>query len=98
MNGHEQELAAILLNVSMGWTCTEEADTVNGWNYLHVFPFRTSEKSMSPATADHWPLGVFTSIDAGLGVSFEVLAELKLTTIQLSAPNRSGGRRTQWLR
>ena len=70
----------------MGWTCSEEADTVNGWNYLHVFPFRISEKSMSPVTADHWPLGVFTSIDAGLGVNFDVLAELQLTTIQLHAP------------
>lgn len=47
---------------------------------------------MNPVAADHWPLGVFTSIDAGLGVSFDVLAQLQLTTIQLHAPkaaNRS---------
>ncbi|QEG32777.1 sugar phosphate isomerase/epimerase family protein [Bythopirellula goksoeyrii] len=41
---------------------------------------------MNPCTTDHWPLGVFTSIDAGLGVSFDVLAQLQLTTIHLHAP------------
>ncbi|TWU27363.1 sugar phosphate isomerase/epimerase family protein [Bythopirellula polymerisocia] len=41
---------------------------------------------MNLSVADHWPLGVFTSIDAGLGVNFDVLADLQLTTIQLHAP------------
>ncbi|MEZ6135248.1 MAG: sugar phosphate isomerase/epimerase family protein [Pirellulaceae bacterium] len=36
-----------------------------------------------------WPIGVFTSIDAGLGVKLEVASELKIPTIQLHAPNRS---------
>lgn len=36
-----------------------------------------------------WPIGVFTSIDAGLGVKLEVASELKIPTIQLHAPHRS---------
>lgn len=37
----------------------------------------------------HWPLGVFASIDAGLGVKLEVAHELGVPTIQLHAPQRS---------
>ncbi len=33
-----------------------------------------------------WPIGVFTSIDAGLGVKLEVAQELAVPTIQLHAP------------
>jgi sugar phosphate isomerase/epimerase len=33
-----------------------------------------------------WPIGVFASIDAGLGVKLEVAHELKIPTIQLHAP------------
>lgn len=36
-----------------------------------------------------WPLGVFASIDAGLGVQLEVARELGIPTIQLHAPQRS---------
>ncbi len=36
-----------------------------------------------------WPIGVFTSIDAGLGVKLEVVEELKIPTLQLHAPHRS---------
>ncbi|GIW99073.1 MAG: hexulose-6-phosphate isomerase [Pirellulaceae bacterium] len=36
-----------------------------------------------------WPIGVFTSIDAGLGVKLEVAHELGVPTIQLHAPKRS---------
>lgn len=36
-----------------------------------------------------WPIGVFTSIDAGLGVKLEVVQELGIPTIQLHAPHRS---------
>ncbi len=35
---------------------------------------------------EKWPLGVFASIDAGLGVKLEVAQELGVPTIQLSAP------------
>ena len=35
-----------------------------------------------------WPIGVFTSIDAGLGVRLEVASELLIPTIQLHAPHR----------
>lgn len=36
-----------------------------------------------------WPIGVFTSIDAGLGVKLEVVQELGIPTLQLHAPHRS---------
>jgi sugar phosphate isomerase/epimerase len=38
---------------------------------------------------DLWPIGVFTSIDAGLGVQFPVVVELGIPTIQLHAPSRA---------
>src|SRR4030067_631255 len=38
---------------------------------------------------DKWPLGVFASIDAGLGVMLEVAHELGVPTIQLHAPQKS---------
>jgi sugar phosphate isomerase/epimerase len=37
---------------------------------------------------DKWPLGVFTSLDAGLGVKLEVARELKVPTIHLHAPEQ----------
>jgi len=42
---------------------------------------------------DKWPIGVFASIDAGLGVKLEVAHELGVPTIQLHAPH--GATRTQ---
>ncbi|GAB5405197.1 MAG: sugar phosphate isomerase/epimerase [Aureliella sp.] len=36
-----------------------------------------------------WEVGVFTSIDAGLGVKLEVAQELAIKTIQLHAPQRA---------
>jgi sugar phosphate isomerase/epimerase len=41
---------------------------------------------------EKWPIGVFTSIDAGLGVKLDVVRELGIPTIQLHAP--SAGSRT----
>lgn len=38
---------------------------------------------------EKWPIGVFTSIDAGLGVKLEVAHELGVPTIQLHAPAKS---------
>lgn len=38
---------------------------------------------------DRWPLGVFASIDAGLGVKLEIAHELGVPTIQLHAPHRA---------
>ncbi|MCX6897509.1 MAG: sugar phosphate isomerase/epimerase [Verrucomicrobia bacterium] len=35
---------------------------------------------------EKWPIGVFTSLDAGLGVKLEVARELGVPTIQLHAP------------
>lgn len=35
-----------------------------------------------------WPIGVFTSIDAGLGVKLEVAHELGIPTIQIHAPHQ----------
>ncbi len=37
---------------------------------------------------EKWPIGVFTSIDAGLGVKLEVAHELGIPTIQLHAPKK----------
>ena len=42
---------------------------------------------------DKWPIGVFASIDAGLGVKLEVAHELGIPTIHLHAPHK--GSRTQ---
>jgi sugar phosphate isomerase/epimerase len=42
---------------------------------------------------DKWPIGVFASIDAGLGVKLEVAHELGIPTIHLHAPHK--GTRTQ---
>src|SRR4029078_662214 len=36
---------------------------------------------------EKWPLGVFTSVDAGLGVKLEVAHELGVPTIQIHAPH-----------
>jgi len=36
-----------------------------------------------------WPIGVFASLDAGLGVKLEVAHELGVPTIQLHAPHRA---------
>lgn len=38
---------------------------------------------------EKWPLGVFASIDAGLGVKLEVAHELQVPTIQLHAPQQA---------
>jgi sugar phosphate isomerase/epimerase len=49
---------------------------------------------------DRWPLGVFASVDAGLGVALPVAAELGVTTIHLHAPSaaeRSPGRAQEFL-
>src|SRR3972149_102694 len=38
---------------------------------------------------EKWPLGVFASIDAGLGVKLEVAHELGVPTIHLHAPHKT---------
>ena len=38
---------------------------------------------------ERWPLGVFASIDAGLGVKLEVAHELGVPTVQLHAPHKA---------
>ncbi len=35
-----------------------------------------------------WPIGVFTSVDAGLGVHLEVARELGIPTVQIHAPHK----------
>jgi sugar phosphate isomerase/epimerase len=37
---------------------------------------------------DRWPIGVFTSVDAGLGVHLDVAQELKIPTVQVHAPHQ----------
>ena len=36
-----------------------------------------------------WPIGVFTSIDEGLGVQWDVLHELEIATVHLHAPSQA---------
>ena len=38
---------------------------------------------------DKWPIGVFASVDAGLGVKLEVAHELGIPTLHLHAPHKS---------
>lgn len=38
---------------------------------------------------EKWPIGVFTSIDEGLGVKFDVVRDLGVPTIQLHAPSKA---------
>lgn len=38
---------------------------------------------------DRWPLGVFASIDAGLGVRLDVAGDLKVPTVHLHSPHKS---------
>ena len=45
---------------------------------------------------EKWPLGVFASVDAGLGVKLEVAHELGVPTIQLHTPAKES--RTVWRR
>src|SRR5260370_8126251 len=35
-----------------------------------------------------WPIGVFTSVDAGLGVRLDVAEELGIPTVQIHAPHK----------
>lgn len=44
---------------------------------------------MIEQASDRWPIGVFTSIDAGLGVKLEVVEDLGIPTIQLHAPSKA---------
>ena len=37
---------------------------------------------------DKWPIGVFTSVDAGLGVHLDVAQELKIPSVQIHAPHQ----------
>jgi len=37
---------------------------------------------------EKWPIGVFASVDAGLGVAWDVISKLQVPTIQLHAPHR----------
>src|SRR5262249_9227959 len=50
---------------------------------------------------DKWPIGVFTSIDAGLGVHLEVARDLGVPTVQVHAPhagNRSAAAAEKFLK
>jgi sugar phosphate isomerase/epimerase len=46
-------------------------------------------------SVEKWPLGVFASIDAGLGVKLEVAHELDVPTIQLHAPQKASRNKQQ---
>lgn len=42
---------------------------------------------MTASTTTRFPIGVFASVDAGLGVSWDVIAKIGVPTIQLHAPH-----------
>lgn len=44
---------------------------------------------------EKWPIGVFASIDAGLGVQLDVVRELKVPTIQLHTPSKASRTRAK---
>lgn len=44
--------------------------------------------SVKEVVVEKWPIGVFASIDAGLGVKLEVVHELGIPTVQLHAPKQ----------
>ncbi len=48
----------------------------------------SSQINRRSITVEKWPIGVFASIDAGLGVKLEVVRELGVPTIQLHAPEQ----------
>jgi sugar phosphate isomerase/epimerase len=56
-----------------------------------TFTCRTGNQGPSMTSA--WPIGVFTSIDAGLGVHLDVVRELKIPSVQIHAPH--AGNRTR---
>jgi len=68
------------------------------FNVIHYAPPSLARQALRlllhccfhPLTGDaavaKWPIGVFTSVDAGLGVKLEVAHELGVPTIQLHAP------------
>src|SRR5262245_32956840 len=39
-------------------------------------------------TMQTWPIGVFTSVDAGLGVRLDVAKELAIPTVQIHSPHK----------
>lgn len=45
-------------------------------------------KSRGDRSMSQWPIGVFTSVDAGLGVRLDVVQELKIPTVQIHAPHQ----------
>ena len=47
-----------------------------------------SLRSIGAIVVEKWPIGVFTSVDAGLGVHLDVAHELGIPTIQLHAPSQ----------
>ena len=49
---------------------------------------RTASHVIGYLMSKKWPLGVFASVDAGLGIRLEVLHELGVPTIQVHAPTR----------
>ena len=55
--------------------------------------WQLSKQSIRTGTLADWNIGVFTSVDAGLGVDLEVAHELGIPTIQIHAPHQ--GNRTQ---
>src|SRR5579859_6278880 len=66
----------------------------SSFDILSSFVIRHSSFPSRPLSTeqdvmDKWPIGVFASIDAGLGVQLDVAHELGVPTIQLHAPQKA---------
>jgi sugar phosphate isomerase/epimerase len=55
---------------------------------FHPWLTKNAQHPSEEIAMEKWPIGVFASIDAGLGVKLEVARELGVPTIQLHAPAR----------
>ena len=72
------------------WRLSAAAGRVSGLatGLLQTGPFPACDllpRKVAPMSK--WPIGVFTSIDAGLGVHLDVVQELEIPTIQIHAPH-----------
>src|SRR4030042_1284904 len=69
---------------TLAWACSTNITRPSPLSPLLSQPISLRKQAM-----DKWPLGVFASIDAGLGVKLEIAHELGVPTIQLHAPQKA---------
>ena len=50
--------------------------------------YQRQQTTTGSGIRDKWPIGVFTSVDAGLGVHLDVAQELNIPSVQIHAPHQ----------